>query len=348
MISRNTRSAFWSDVYDTVMSFAVTWASFVGLFSVKKQPKFEVTPKGSRSERRSFASVSAVGWHVGLFGLLIFGIAGGVRQWFGPNPTPGLGISLWWALFNVILLVAAIMPARAQRQVRNFIRRVRSLPCEIIDGSERTDAKILDVSESGVALWTPAPRYALQKQIQIAFGAEGDEPLILKGTVVRQEQEPSGGATVGIQFEDLDESTTNALIAKSFSSPGLQSDEETPGTGVIGSLGAIFSVVSRLRERLQPSRRSTPRLPFEKACQLEFGGTVLPGTTRDISFAGVTAVFPGKHDVRSETCVLIIENVELKVTPIESIERRKDTLIRFRVDTIAKEEPTWQAWHQSS
>jgi hypothetical protein len=305
-------------------------------------------PKGQRIENRGFGQRSLVWWHLGIFGLIVFAFANGVRMALGPEHVEGLGISLWWASFNVILLVAAIMPARAQRQVRNFIRRVRSLPCEIIDGSERTDAKILDVSESGVALWTPAPRYALQKQIQIAFGAEGDEPLILKGTVVRQEQEPSGGATVGVQFEDLDDSTTNALITRSFSSPGLQRDEVTPGTGVIGSLGAIFSVLSRLRERLQPSRRSTPRLPFEKACQLEFDGTVLPGTTRDISFAGVTAVFPGKHDVCSDTCVLVIEDVELKVTPIESIERRKDTLIRFRVDTIAKEEPTWQAWHQSS
>jgi cellulose synthase (UDP-forming) len=289
-----------------------------------------------------------VGWHVGLFGLLVFGVASGVRQWFGPNPTPGLGISLWWASFNMILLVAAIMPARAQRQVRNFIRRARDLPCVITDGSEQTDAKILDVSESGVALWTPAPRYALQKQIQIEFGAEGDEPLILKGTVVRQELEPSGGATVGVQFEGLDESTTNALITRSFATPGLQGDEETSGTGVIGSLGAIFSVVSRLRERLRPSRRSTPRLPFEKACRLEFGGTVLPGTTRDISFAGVTVVFPGKYDLRSEACVLSIEDVELKVTPIESIERRKETLVRFRVETIKEGEQTWQAWHQSS
>jgi hypothetical protein len=271
-----------------------------------------------------------------------------VRQWFGPNPTPGLGISLWWASFNVMLLVAAIMPARAQRQVRNFIRRVRSLPCRIMDGSVQIDAKILDVSESGAALWTAAPRYTLQRDIQIAFGADGDETLTLKGTVVRQELEPSGGVMIGVQFEDLDGSATNALITQSFASPDLQPDEVTPGGGVIGSLGAIFSVLSRIRERLQPSRRSTPRLPFEKACQLEFDGTVLPGTTRDISFAGVTAVFPGKHDVRSDTCVLVIEDVELKVTPIESIERRKDTLIRFRVDTIAKEEPTWQAWHQSS
>jgi cellulose synthase (UDP-forming) len=348
MISRNTRSAFWSDVHETVMSFAVTKASFVGLFSARAEPTFEVTPKGSRSEARSFASATAIGWHLGLFGLLIFGISNGVRQGFGANPTPGLSISLWWASFNVLLLIAAIMPARAQRQVRNFIRRVRNLPCLILDGSVRTEAKLLDVSESGVALWIPVPRYALQKYIHIAFGADADEPLILKGTIVRQEIEPSGGATLGVQFEDLDEPTTQKLITQSFTSPASPDHETIAGTGVIGSLGSLFSVLSRLGEQLRPSRRRTPRLPFAKACRVECDGASVPGNTWDISFAGVTVVFPGRPIIPSQACVLTIDDVELSVTPVESVERNHEILVRFRIDSIAKGEPIWQAWHQPS
>jgi hypothetical protein len=279
---------------------------------------------------------------------LVFGIANGVRQWFGPNPTPGLAISLWWASFNVILLVTAIITARAPRQVRNFIRRARSLPCLIVDGPVQTDAKILDVSESGVALWTAAHRYTLKKNIQISFGALGDEPLILNGAIVRQELEPSGGATVGVQFKDLDESTTQALIAKSFTSPDLNGDEVNPEIGVIGSTRALFSVFTRVGERLRPSRRRTPRLPFARACRLELAGAILPGRTEDISFAGVKVVIPGKHEVRSEACVLSIEDVELAVAPVECVERGDETLVRFRIETIAKGEPTWQAWHQPS
>lgn len=348
IISRNTRSAFWSDVHEAVMCFAVTGATVAGLFSANRPRKFEVTPKGGRSETKSFARASAVGWHLGIFGLLIFGISSGLQQWFEPNPTPGLSISLWWASFNLVLLMAAIIPARAQRQLRNFIRHVSNLPCLILDDSEHTAAKILDLSESGVALWIAAPRYALQKQIQIAFGAEGDEPLILKGTIVRQELEPSGGATIGVQFEDLDEPTSQALITRSFSSPDLQSDQAVPGTGVVGSLGSLLSVLSKISERLRPSRRRTPRLPFAMACQLEYEGTVLPGKTRDISFAGVTAVFPGLHEVRPQPCVLSIAEVELAVSPIESVERDDETLVRFRIETIVKGESTWQSWHQPS
>ena len=348
MISRNTRNAFWSDIHETVVCFAVARASTLGLFSGRSDREFEITPKGDRSEKQSFASSTSVGLHIALFGLLIFGISNGLRQWFGPNPAPGLAVSLWWASFNVVLLMAAIISAREQRQVRNFIRRNTDLACMILDGSKKTKARILDISESGVALWIPAARYALQKRIHIAFGAEEDEPLTLKGFIVRQELEPSGGATLGVQFEDLDEPTSQALIYRLFSSPELSSKKADSKTGVMDSLGSIFSVLAKFGERLRPSRRRTPRLPFANDCRLEYNGEDLRGRTWDISFAGVTAVFPGRHQVHSKPCVLWIENVKLMVFPIESIERDNETLVRFRIDAITKGEPTWQSWHQSS
>jgi hypothetical protein len=89
-------------------------------------------------------------------------------------------------------------------------------------------------------------------------------------------------------------------------------------------------------------------LPFEKDCQLEFDGKVLRGQTRDISFAGVTAVFPGSYVVRSQACSLTIEDVELTVSPIETVEQGEQTLVRFRIETISKGEPKWQEWHQPS
>jgi cellulose synthase (UDP-forming) len=348
MVSRNTRNAFWSDVHETVMCFAVTAAAFVGLASANKSRTFEVTPKGRRSETKSYASVSAAGWHVAVFGLLIFGIANGVMQWYGPSPPAGLSISLWWASFNLVLVTAAILPAREQPQLRNFMRRSRRIPCSILDESHQTDAEILDVSESGAALRIPTPWFSLQKDVRIAFNAEEDELLTVNGTIVRQELEPTGKATIGVRFGDLDERNIRALVSKSFSSSDSHRKNATVGDGVFSSLWSLLSVLSRFRERLQPSRRLAPRLPRAKACRLEIGGTVLRGTIRDISFAGVSAIFPGRHDVGSQACALSIEDVGLTVSPIESFERSGETLVRFRVESISKGAPTWQAWHQPS
>ena len=147
-----------------------------------------------------------------------------------------------------------------------------------------------------------------------------------------------------MQFEDLDEPTTRRLISRLLSSPTLQDEKEASGTGVMGSLRSIFSVLARIGEHLRPSRRSTPRLPFANACHLQYDGApALPGRTWDISFAGVTVVLSGSHQVPSQPCVLTIENVELNVTPIESIEQDEETLVRFQINAITKGEPTWQS-----
>ena len=111
---------------------------------------------------------------------------------------------------------------------------------------------------------------------------------------------------------------------------------------------SLLSVLSRLDDRLRQSRRRTPRVQLPKACQLQVEGTVLLGTTRDVSFAGVSAVFSGRHEFRSKTYALSIEDVELTVSPIESVKRIGRTLVRFRVETITKGQPKWQIWHQPS
>jgi cellulose synthase (UDP-forming) len=348
MVSGNTRNAFWSDVYETVMCFAVTRAALVGLLSGSKQRRFEVTPKGRRFEKTSFASFSVVGGHLLVFGLLIFGVTMGAQEWFGPSPTPGLGISLWWGAFNVMLLTTAVIPAREQPQLRHFIRRFDGARCLILDGSKQIPATILDVNESGAAIRIRAPMYVLEKHIRIAFKEEEDELLTLKGTIVRQDLEQNGEATVGVQFEDLDERATRALIGRSFTPMDPQPGEATPGGGVLASLWSVLSVLSRVGKSLRPSNRRMPRLPLARACELRFEGNLLAGTTVDVSFAGVSVAFPGSHEVRSQACVLSIDDVELAVSPIESVPRGDETLVRFRVETIAKGEPTWQHWHQSS
>jgi cellulose synthase (UDP-forming) len=348
IVSRNTRNAFWSDVHETVMCFAVAAAAFVGLTSGNKSREFVVTPKGRRSEKRSYASVSAAGWHVAVFGLLIFGISNGMMQWYAPSPPPGLSISLWWASFNLVLVTVAILPAREQPQLRNFVRRAGRIPCLLLDESSQTDAEILDVSESGAALRIPAPWYSLQKHIRIAFKAEEDELLTVNATIVRQELDETGEATVGVQFGDLDDRTIQALVSRSFVSSNSHRLDASAGAGVFSSLWSLLSVLSRFRERLQPSRRLAPRLSRAKACRLEIDGMVLQGTIRDVSFAGVSAVFPGRHDVRSQACSLSIEDVGLTVSPIESFNRGGGTLVRFRVESISKGASKWQAWHQPS
>ena len=335
MISRGTRDAFWSDVHEIVVCFAVMKAALTGLFSFDRPQVFEVTPKGGSSETKTYADASAIGWHLGIFGLLIFGMGLGLQQWFGPNPTPGLPISLFWAAVNLVLLTAAIAPARSQRQVRDHVRRSKRLPCLILDEAGHEAAEILDVSESGAAIRVSGPRFTLDKVVRFGFWDE-DELVTLEATIVRQELETTGEATLGVRFSHLEDVATQLLITRLFSTPDIVRLDAASGAGVLGSLRSLLSVPFRLTERLRPSRRMTPRLPLARHCALRLGEARLEGTTRDVSFSGVSAVFPGTHEVGSEPVVLSIEEVELMVRPVGSVERGNDTLVRFRVETVTQ------------
>jgi cellulose synthase (UDP-forming) len=346
MTSRNTRNAFWSDVYETIVCFSMTKASFKGMFSGKKQRKFEVTAKGGVSKKRNKNGPAAIGWHLVLFGFLIFGFTTGFQEWLGPHTIPGLGISLWWAGFNLVLLTVAMIPARDQQQLRSLVRRPRNIQCVILDEPDNENAEILNMSESGMAIRIATPKYALEKRIRIGFLADEDEMLTIEGTIVRQEREKSGQATIGVEFQNLDDHATQALITSLFSTVDDLGNDSDSGMGVLPSLVSVLSVLKRLRETLQLSRRRTPRLPLARRCQLKFEGTTLTGKTEDVSFAGVSAVFPGRHMLGSQTCTLSISDVELTVSPVTTIERLGETFMRFRVETVNKGSAKWHALHE--
>lgn len=344
LVSRDTRNAFWSDVYETAMCFAIARASAAGLTSAGRSRPFEVTPKGAQSEAQGFASPATVGGHFALLALLLLGMANGLRQWLGASPVPGLALSLGWSCYNALLLASAIAIARERRQRRGFVRRPQRLPCQIVVAGSASDAQLLDASESGAELRLGTPLYALEKQVHIVLRNE-DQLLTLRGEVVRQELEEDGGARVGVRFDDEGENAIRALITRSFAAP--EASQAVAGHGALGSLWSLASVVGRVFEPLRPSRRRTPRLAFERPCQLRLDRTNVRGMTRDVSFAGVSALFPGRHGRLSGPGVLSIEDVELTVRPIECRERGDETLVRFRVEAITRGRTTWESWHGS-
>lgn len=347
MVSRNTRNAFWSDVHESATCFALAGAACKGLLTRSWQ-RFEVTPKGQRSERSGVTSAAAIGWHAAAFALLILGICYGLVQWSSAAPPPGLSISLGWAGFNVLLLTAVIFAARERPQVRGLMRLARDYPCYVLTGSGEVEAVTLDLDEAGIAVRIARPVHALQKDVRVALPIEEDELLTLKGTIVRQEPEDGGQATLGIRFVELDRRTSEALIRKAFSSSEVFRDEAIAGADMWGSFWSLLTASVRLRDRLRPSRRRMLRMELQKPCSLRVDGSLLSGSTRESSFAGLSAVFPGSHELHAQACALSIEDVELIVSPVASVRRRGETLMRFRVESITRGERQWHAWHQPS
>jgi hypothetical protein len=326
----------------------MTRASLVGLLSPRRPHEFEVTPKGATSEPKGLAGTGAMTWHLSLAGLLLLGIANGVRQALTPNPLPGLSVSLGWAGYNMRLIGVAVITAREHRQLRGLLRRDTRLPCWLVDGNEQTEGEIVDVSESGASLRLPDSRYSLDKDVRIILEAAEGELVAVIGQVVRQEVSEDGSATLGVAFEDPGEAATRALIAKAFASIEAEPGAVPIRPGIVASFVSLVSVLGRARERLVPSRRRTPRLPFERPCRLRSELGVLEGTTRDVSFAGAAAVFEGSHPLPRAVAVLEIDDVELGVRVVESETLRHETRARFVVEAVVKGARRWRDWHRSS
>jgi cellulose synthase (UDP-forming) len=349
MVSRNTRNALWSDVYETAMCFALSKAVLKGIFTGRQERKFEVTPKGQRIEKSGIGKQRRLVYgHLAVFGLLAFGIVMGARQWFGPNPTPGLEISLFWAAFNMVLVGAAILSARERPQLRNFMRLTRDYPCEILHRGKRISAMTVDLNERGVAVRIDEPLYTDDRELGISISGVDGERIAVRGEIVRQEREGDGSATLGIRFTDLGDQAIQQLIERVFTGTEPEREEFTPIMDALHSFWKLLSSLGRVMQPAHPSHRRMPRIPFERTCELHLPEHDLGGITRDVSYTGLSVAFSEGIELPPTPRPLTIGDVELEVLPISSVQRDDTTVVRFGVEKIEQGERTWHAWHTAS
>ena len=110
------RWIFVSEIYETMQSlFSIraVWA----VLKNPHQPRFAVTPKMETLERDFISPLSRPFYWVIMFTLVA--VALGVwKFWFYPDERTLIGITLFWAAFNLLLLLAALGALYEQRQRR--------------------------------------------------------------------------------------------------------------------------------------------------------------------------------------------------------------------------------------
>ena len=80
-VSRGTRNAFWSDIYETADSMALSWATLKTALTPRKQRPFVITPKGAEEEQQGLSRFYFVLPHLAMMGLLLMGLVMGIRLW---------------------------------------------------------------------------------------------------------------------------------------------------------------------------------------------------------------------------------------------------------------------------
>lgn len=124
------RATFWGEIYETVMAFHLVIPTLLTMIS-PKHGKFNVTDKGGLLDV-GFFDFNIVRPHVICAALLLIGVVSGIvravaHDYFGVDPYV-IALNVGWAIFSLIILMAAIAVARETKQTRKTIRVEVSLP----------------------------------------------------------------------------------------------------------------------------------------------------------------------------------------------------------------------------
>ncbi|QDY40478.1 UDP-forming cellulose synthase catalytic subunit [Candidatus Pantoea soli] len=194
------RYTFWGEIYETVMCFHLVIPTLLTLLS-PKHGKFNVTDKGGLLDQ-GFFDFHIVRPHVIVAVLLSAGIVAGVvravaHTYFGVDPYV-IALNVGWAVFSLIILMAAIAVARETRQVRKTIRIDVQIPAVIhyasgISSRTRTS----DLSMGGAQLDAPDNRHAHDEIEEIDL-------LLKSGTITIPVSKISGDEeTIRLRFGDM-------------------------------------------------------------------------------------------------------------------------------------------------
>ncbi len=246
-ISREYRSPFWSDVYETASVFALAGASLAAVFRPEKVV-FNVTPKGLKDGPRSNLPHVHVLPHIILLALLVAGIIKATYHFMGRTMSlDAYALSGIWTVFNFILVAAAIEAARQLPRRRTAPRLPRFLPVAVYGGDVPIHGRTLDLSETGARASLPG-RHRLPKHVVVRIG-EGRAAAIISAEVRRSRWGKDGATAVGLEFVAASRFEREQIVRLLFCRPDSWEQVRRPDTHSAAALAHIAS--SALRKRLR-------------------------------------------------------------------------------------------------
>lgn len=344
-VSRGSRNPFWSDIYEIAMCFALSLVALKAMAAPRKERPFEVTPKGQRVKKSTATELSLAWPHLIVFGLLIGGLVLGVQHLRQGTGDPGLPVSLFWGSINLLFLTIAMFVASEQTQGRQAFRLNRDFASELFVDGDAVSARILNVNEQGAALALERPVFTAQEFVMLLLTSSHGTLVRLTGRIVRQERMPSGEVETGLQFLDLDDATRQALVDKIFGDPAPWEDSYLFKPGIASSLRSLLYALTVPWRSFIWERRRMLRVPSGTVCRLNTSTLLLTGKLEDMSFTGVSALFPSIPKGSLDGSLLELPQVTLKVSPVSMVRRRRKTCVRFRVESIEHGEQRWRDFH---
>lgn len=333
-ISRNYRSIFWNDVYETFMCFAMGQATLKAVFKPRKRA-FKVTPKGlARNKGAMNASVMLP--HALMICLYAAGVGSGAwRLATGAPEASFMAMSMAWAVYNTFVVVAALLTGVERKQIRRRIRIPKRLACELALPAGPVRCVTKDINEGGLCAFLTEPVRVPEGPVEVTL-RHGRHKATVMGEIVRQDKE-GGTIAMGMRFTGTGHEGYAALVRliHSPSDAWAAADSAPPLKGPLRVLATLFTVAARRFMREKLLNRISPRYAASFPCSVSspsLGEIRAEGATNNLSHTGLCATvscpvaLPSRIKVRVSTRAG--GAVELAGTVVWQV-RKKDRTVVF-------------------
>jgi cellulose synthase (UDP-forming) len=282
-LQKNWRHSFWSEIYETVMALFLVRVTLVTIVTPKRG-KFNVTAKGGLLENGYF-DLRAVYPNLILAFFLLAGVVRGVLTMILVHTErlvfQALLLNTIWAVFSLLIVMAALAVGRERRQIRSRHRIRAELQVAIYLPDGRVImGRTRDLSQGGSFIDATAmedvPR-GTPCQLEFAIG---NEMPMLPSQILRWE-----GRSLQVRFQPASIADEAAIIAVVFGRPDAWNDwANYRNDQPMVSLWRVLVSIKGLFRPRDPSAKRTagvPQVPdAQPVIDLNTGAVVATGAPR--------------------------------------------------------------------
>ena len=299
---KHVRFSFWNEIFEFAMSFQAGIVTLLALVN-PKLGSFNVTDKGLSVTKRSF-DFDSVRYLVITSAIASASLLS-VPFWLllSPEDTQAVLINALWCIFNLFLLLAAVLVAFEQPQLRRAHRLPRKLTAVIHSGGQSWTGHTVDVSESGAQIlldeWPNIP-----DEIKVELVGDYGARALMNGQVIRAIATSKLQARLFIDFVNPTRTQIDDLTLVLFSDvKEWFSQTRTEVDNPLESLKFIVTSIKRVFREFRPAIGEKVRKQVNGFAQLYWEGWEGHSYT-----AKVTEI--GTQDVRLELDASDVFNLE--------------------------------------
>jgi cellulose synthase (UDP-forming) len=299
---KHVRFSFWNEIFEFAMSFQAGIVTLLALVN-PKLGSFNVTDKGLSVTKRSF-DFDSVRYLVITSAIASASLLS-VPFWLllSPEDTQAVLINALWCIFNLFLLLAAVLVAFEQPQLRRAHRLPRKLTAVIHSGGQSWTGHTVDVSESGAQIlldeWPNIP-----DEIKVELVGDYGARALMNGQVIRAIATSKLQARLFIDFVNPTRTQIDDLTLVLFSDvKEWFSQTRTEVDNPLESLKFIVTSIKRVFREFRPAIGEKVRKQVNAFAQLYWEGWEGHSYT-----AKVTEI--GTQDVRLELDASDVFNLE--------------------------------------